>query len=396
MVNKMTDDRPRIAVFTKPLDNWTSGSGHHLHEILSTVLDLNGGRFDFTFVHYRKSENPIYKRVRELIVPRNPLRSGRVIKKEDFDLVHFSPLTVYSPIWGLNCKRMATIHGAEQLLVPQFYSKLQLAHEYFVVPAYVRRMDAVVTVSNTSAEYFARHYRIPRSRIAVCYNGISSEYRILDASEIDAPRRLGIERPFILHVSRFSERKNPWTLLEAYARLVREHDVDYDLVCAGGGWGDEEVFERVATLGVAERFHAPGFVTERDVAELMNAARAFVFPSFAEGFGMPNIEAMACGCPVVATPAFAAREIVGEAALLVEDPGNSAALSEAIYAAVSDEALRSRLRKRGLDRRSLFSWEDSAKKLLGVYERLITDSQASAQSNLQASRRSRQSARRRS
>jgi glycosyltransferase involved in cell wall biosynthesis len=370
MKSKDSGRAPRIAVFTKPLDNWTSGSGHHLNEILSAALDLNDGRFDFTFVHYKRSENPIYKRVREIIVPRNPLRSAAVLRREQFDIVHYSPLTIYAPIWGVPGKKVATIHGAEQLLVPQFYSKIELAHEYFVVPVYVRRMDHIITVSNTSADFFVRRYRVDRNRITVCYNGLGPGYRVLDVAEIDAPQRYGIRRPYILHVSRFSERKNPWTLLEAYARLVSEHDSPCDLVCAGGGWGDDEVMERASALGIVERLHTPGFVTERDVVELMNGASAFVFPSFAEGFGMPNVEAMACGCPVVTTPAFAIREIVGDAALIVENLSNSVALAEALHCATTDGALRSRLRERGFARLPLFSWKESADKLLRAYEKL--------------------------
>jgi glycosyltransferase involved in cell wall biosynthesis len=365
--------RPRIAVFTKPLDNWTSGSGHHLHEILNAILDQNEGRFDFTFIHYKPSANPIYKRARELIVPRNPLRSATVLRRERFDLVHYAPLTIYAPIWAVPGKKMATIHGAEQLLVPQFYGKVELAHERLVVPAYARKMDAIVTVSDTSAEFFVRRYGVSRDRITVCYNGLGPGYRVLESAEITAPERLGIPRPFIFHVSRFSERKNPWTLLGAYARLVEEHDPPYALVCAGGGWDNEAVQERARTLGIAERLYTPGFITERDEIELMNAARAFVFPSLAEGFGMPNVEAMACGCPVVTTPAFAIREIVGDAALVVENPSDPVALAEALHRATTDEALRSRLRERGFARLSLFSWEESAKKLLGVYEKLIND-----------------------
>jgi glycosyltransferase involved in cell wall biosynthesis len=362
--------KPRIAVFTKPLDRWTSGSGHHLHEILTEVLDQNKGRFDFTFIHYKRSDNPIYKRARELIVPRNPLRSAAVLRRERFDAVHYSPLTIYSPIWAVPGKKMATIHGAEQLLVPQFYGKVELAHEYFVVPVYVRRMDAIVTVSNTSADFFVRRYRAERERITVCYNGLAPAYRVLETAEVTAPERLGIPRPYILHVSRLSERKNPWTLLEAYARLVREHGSPCALVCAGGGWNEEKILERASALGIAERFYAPGFITERNIVELMNGAQAFVFPSLAEGFGMPNVEAMACGCPVVTTPAFAIREIVGDAALVVENASDSDALCEAMHRVTTDEDLRALLVERGFARLHLFSWEDSARKLLGVYARL--------------------------
>ena len=364
------DSKPRIAVFTRPLDNWKSGSGHHLHEILETVLDLAGDKFDFTFVHYKASGNPIYKRVRELIVPRNPLLSARVLRKERFDVVHYAPLTIYSPIWGVPSKKVATMHGAEQLITPQFYGKVELAHEYLVVPVYARRMDKIVTVSNTSAEFFVRRLRVKEERIVVCYNGLGPAYKVLGRAEVTAPERYGIKGPFILHVSHFSERKNPWVLLESFARLIREHDAPHKLVCAGGGWNDETVLGRVQALGISERFMTPGFLSERDIVELMNGAEAFVFPSLVEGFGMPNVEAMACGCPVVTTPGFAMREIVGDAALVVEDPNDSVALSEALYRVLNDEGLRKALIERGFARLPLFSWPDAARKLIGVYDEL--------------------------
>jgi glycosyltransferase involved in cell wall biosynthesis len=361
---------PRIGIFSKQLDNWTSGSGHHLNEILSTALDLNNGRFDFTFIHYRRSDNPIYKRVRELIVPRNPLLAALALRREDFDVVHFTPLTIFAPIWGIRSRKVATIHGAEQFHVTQFYGRAELAHERLIGPSYARRMDRIVTVSETTADFLVKGFRVPREKIVVCYNGLSQIYRVLPKDEVTAPERYDVTRPYILHVSRFSERKNPWTLLDAFARFIQEHEAPHSLVCAGGGWGDEAVANRARALGISERFITPGFVPERDVAELMNAADAFVFPSFAEGFGMPNVEAMACGCPVITTPALAIREIVGDAAYIVEDPYDAVALSEAMHRVISNGQLRAHLIERGVARIPLFSWRRSAERLLSVYEDL--------------------------
>ena len=361
---------PRIGVFSKPLDNWTSGSGHHLNEILSSALDLNQGRFDFTFIHYRPSDNQIYARVRELIVPRNPLLAALSLRREQFDVIHYAPLTIYSPLWGIRARKVATIHGAEQFLVPQFYGKVELAHERFIGIPYARRMDRIVTVSETSADFFVKRFGISRDKIAVCYNGLSPLYRIFRRDEITAPERYGVPRPYILHVSRFSERKNPWTLLDAFARFTREQEAPQCLLCAGGGWGVKAVADRAKALGISGRLITPGFVPEHDVAELMNAADAFIFPSLAEGFGMPNVEAMACGCPVITTPGFAIREIVGDAACVVEDPYDSAGLAEAMRRVIFDLQFRSRLIERGAARIPAFSWTRSAERLLSTYEEL--------------------------
>ena len=367
--------QPRIAVFTLPLDNWRSGSGHHLNEILNAALALNNNRFSFTLVHYKHSDNPIYRRASELIVPRNPIRAAAALRKARFDLVHYAPLTIYSPIWGVPGKKVATLHGAEPLLVPQYYGKVLLAHEYLIVPFYARRMDHIVTVSQSSANYFKEHFGVRPEAVTVCMNGLTPAYRVMSTQEVTAPLRYEIPGPYILHVSRFSERKNPWILLEAFARLVHEYDLPHSLVCAGGGWGDEPLRERARTLGIEERFIAPGFVPERDIAELMNAASAFVFPSLAEGFGMPNIEAMACGCPVVTTPGFAIKEIVGDAAIVVEDPFDAPSIAQALHDAIKNEPLRSSLIKRGLAHSLHFSWKTSANKLLGVYAKLLERSE---------------------
>jgi glycosyltransferase involved in cell wall biosynthesis len=361
---------PRIAVFTKQLDSWTSGSGHHLNEIMTAALDLNNGRFEFTFVHYRPGDNRIYTRVRELVVPRNPLGAAAVLRRERFDVVHYTPLTIYAPIWGVPGRKVATIHGAEQLIVPQYYGQIELAHERLVVPLYARRMDRIVTVSETSARFFTERFGVEPARIAICTNGLAPVYRVMAADEISAPRRFGVGLPYVFHVSRLSERKNPWTLLDAFARLVRDYHVPHTLVCAGGGWNSERVRERVRSLGIAGRFVAPGFLPERDVAELMNAASAFIFPSLAEGFGMPNVEAMACGCPVITTPGFAIREVVGDAAVIVENPDDAAALARAVHGVLSNAELRAGLVKRGLARITRFSWKTSAERLLSVYAEL--------------------------
>ena len=360
-----------VGVFSKPLDNWTSGSGHHLNEILTHALDLNDAqkRIEFTFIHYAKSENPIYRRVREIIIPRNPLAAAFALRRERLDVLHYAPLTIFSPVWFVKSKRMATIHGAEQLLNPQLYGQVEMAHERIIVPFYARRMDAIVTVSETSRTFFAERFGVDPNRITVCYNGLAPAYRTLPAAEIRAPGKLGVDGPYILHLSRFSERKNPWTMMEAFARLraTDERAKSYRFVCAGRGWDGEAVKAKAAEYGIADAYVAPGFIDRQTAVELMNGARAFLFPSLAEGFGMPNVEAMSCACPVVTTRIFAIPEVVGDAAVILDDPKDAAAMAAALSRTCFDDELRAALIQKGLSRLHLFSWEESARKLLDVY-----------------------------
>ncbi len=286
--------------------------------------------------------------------------------------MHYSPLTIYAPLAGVHARKVATIHGVEQLLLPRLYPAATYVHERLVVPPYARRMDAIVTVSETTKAYIARRYRIPADNIVVCPNAVSGGYRVLAGGEVTAPARLGVTPPYVIHVSRFSERKNPWTILRAFAAFAAAPEGrGHRLVLLGRGWDSPAVQAFAAGCGIADRVVAPGFVAERDKVELLNGAAAFVYPSLAEGFGMPNLEAMACGCPVVTSKAFAIPEIVGDAALLLQDPRDAAGLADALRRLARDAVLRRSLVEKGLRRAACFSWTDSARTLLSLYERLL-------------------------
>ncbi|MDR1624990.1 MAG: glycosyltransferase family 4 protein, partial [Spirochaetia bacterium] len=366
---------PRIAVFTKQLDNWRSGSGHQLNEIMAKVLDQNEARtqnkIDFTFLHYKKSENAIYQRVKETIVPRNPLRFAAALRREKFDLVHYTPLTIYSPIWFVPNKKTATIHGVEQLLLPEFFGPLEMFHERFLVPVFARKMDGILTVSGSTKDYLVRRFRVRENRITVAYNGIGGEYRPREAGTLSAPPKYGARPPYVFHISRFSERKNPWVLLEAFARFAAGKGKNHSLVCAGKGWDDPAVLQKARDLRIGDRLVCPGFIAEAEAAEFFSGADFFLFPTLAEGFGIPNIEAMAAGCPVITTAAFAVPEIVGDAAIVVENPRDARALAAAMEELSGNADLRQNLIDRGLRRARLFSWEEGAKKLLAMYDRIL-------------------------
>ncbi|MDR3200403.1 MAG: glycosyltransferase family 4 protein, partial [Spirochaetales bacterium] len=328
-------------------------------------------KIDFTFLHYKESGNAIYQRVKEIIVPRNPLRFAAVLRREKFDLVHYTPLTIYSPIWFVPNKKTATIHGVEQLLLPQFFGPLEMFHERFLVPVFARKMDGILTVSNSTKNYLVRHFRVKEERVTVAYNGVSAEYHPRAAETLRAPAKHGVRPPYVFHISRFSERKNPWALLDAFARFAAKKGKDHTLVCAGKGWDDPAVLQKAQALGIQDKLVLPGFIPEAEAAEFLSGADFFVFPTLAEGFGIPNIEAMAAGCPVITTAAFAVPEIVGDAAIVVENPHDAGALADAMEKLGCNEELRQDLIRRGLERIRLFSWEEGAKKLLAMYDRIL-------------------------
>jgi Glycosyltransferase len=356
---------------SKPLDNWTSGSGHHLDELMRHVLDLNDGSIEFTFVHYKKSENPIYGRVREIIIPRNPFKASAILARERFDLIHYSPLSVYAPIWGIKAKKTATVHGIEEVLYPQGYTLTQRLHETLLQPAYMRRMDGIATVSEASKNYFVGHYHVKPERIVITLNGLGKAFRKLSTEERARVELSVPAKPYVLHISRYSMRKNPVTIIGGFARFIERSGLDYNLVCAGKGWDCDEARALAEKAGIADRYIAPGFVAEEMSIALMNRASVFVFPSFAEGFGMPNIEAMACGCPVITSNIFAIPEIVGDAAVKLSKVDDCDELGLAIEKVVTDGSFREELISRGFARIGRYDWNESARTILSLWKSLL-------------------------
>jgi glycosyltransferase involved in cell wall biosynthesis len=366
-----TDLPIRVAVLSKPLDSWTSGSGHHLDELMRAVLDANDGSFDFTFAHYSKSDNPVYGRVRELIIPRNPLAASRVLARSKFDIIHYSPITIYTPLWGISAKKTATVHGIEETLFPEGYSLVQRLNGKLLQPAYMRRMDGIATVSQASRQYFIDHYRIQSERVFITTNGLDPAYRRLSREELAAlALPVSDKRPFILHLSRYSTRKNPEGVIGGFARFIKSTGKDYILVCAGKGWDGEEAREIARREGISDRYFAPGFIDQPVAIGLLNVASAFLFPSFAEGFGMPNIEAMACGCPVVTSGVFAIPEVVADAAIVLRDERDADEIAQALATATGDGENKKALVERGLERAGDFKWEDSSRALLDYWKGL--------------------------
>lgn len=354
---------------TRPIDQGTSGSGHHLLEIVRHLLKQNKN-FDITLIHYVKNDKEIYKGVRELIVPRNPFKASKIIRKENFDLIHYSPLTILSPFWGVKAKKVCTIHGAEPDLVPQYYTLIQRLHSTYAMPVVARMMDHTFTVSETSKKYLTKTYKIDPDKYSITYNAVNPDFRVLKGENFPANKKFNTGDKFIFHVSKCSHRKNPEGIIRAFALFSKKYP-DYKLVLAGSGWECDEVMELLNTQGVKDKTVFTGFAKEEDVIELLNTASAFVFPSYAEGFGMPNVESMACGCPVVTTGVFAVPEVVADAAIVVDDPRDYETIGKSLISIVENKDIRERLINRGLERYKDFSWVKSADHILEIYNKLL-------------------------
>lgn len=362
-------EKLKVGIFTRPIDQGTSGSAHYLIEIVEHLLKQNRD-FDITFIHYQKNNKEIYIGQQELIIPRNPFKASKIIEKEKFELLHYSPLTIMAPRWGVNAIKVATIHGAEPDLIPQYYSVIKRLHSRFVMPVYARLMDHIFTVSNTSKDYFVKNYKLDPNKISITYNAVNPAFKVLEGNSFAANEKFNTGDKFVFHISKYSHRKNPKAIVKGF-KLFSDKNPDYKLILAGNGWNNDDVKSLLTDQGILNKTIFPGFVTEQEIVELLNTATMFIFPSFAEGFGIPNIEAMSCACPVITTAVFALPEVVQDAALLIDDPKDYSKLAELMLTLVEERNLRNSLITKGLKRCKDFSWVDSTDHILNTYNQLL-------------------------
>jgi glycosyltransferase involved in cell wall biosynthesis len=217
--------------------------------------------------------------------------------------------------------------------------------------------------------YIRERFHVPASKISVVYNGVNPAFRPMEEESARAAvaTRWGITDPFALFVGRVEPRKNPVRVVEAFARCRERLGAGFRLVVAGDQtWSARDVDAAIDRLGVRPHVSQLGHVELEALIELYNGAEMLVYPSLWEGFGLPIIEAMACGTPVVTANIASMPEVAGGGAVLV-DPMDSADIARGMLAVATDYALRDRLRAFGLERAAQFTWDHAAAQTIEAY-----------------------------
>ncbi|MBL8765807.1 MAG: glycosyltransferase family 4 protein [Planctomycetes bacterium] len=262
---------------------------------------------------------------------------------------------------------VATLHdvGAVELDAIANSGFRKKKHDAFATLA--REARRIICVSAATRDAFCQRYDVPRERFAVVHHGVDPRFRPADPATIDALRaKLGLPRAYVLFVGLLSTRKNLIPLVHAFESAAKDLR-DTALVLAGGqGHGHAELDDAIARSAVHDRILRPGFIADADLPALYSGARVFVFPGLTEGFGMPMLEAMACGTPVLAHDAPVTTEVAADAAATV-DARDAGAIAAALRRAATDDAWRARAVTAGHARAGSFTWEAAARATLDVY-----------------------------
>ena len=299
-------------------------------------------------------------------------------KRDGLDVLHCPANT--GPLWlPQGVSLVLTIHDVMYMLPtsvlpasPSLYQRLGRLYRWLVVPPVARQATAIVTDSHYSRKDIVKYLDLAEDSVRVVWGAPNRACRVItDTSILDKVRaKYALDRPFILALAGVDPRKNTRRVIEAFATFLEDTSAAYQLALVGLPSSAQSFFFRYAQeSGVANQIVFTGFIPEEDLVALYNLADVFVYPSLYEGFGLPVLEAMACGTPVVTSPTGSLPEIAGEAALFV-DSNNAEAISRGIIRVLGDKELAQHLRTLGFEQTSHFSWHQTAVEMLRIYDQV--------------------------
>ena len=372
-----TSDDVRIAIDARKLHDF--GIGTYVRNLLFQLGRLDPST-EYVVLCQPEDRDTIAEfgsNVRPVVEPSRPysvaeqFRVPLALRREQIDLFHATHY-VLPPL--TRRRSIVTIHDCIHLMFPQ-YLPSRMAHGYakaFLWSA-TQQAQRILTVSEASKRDILKLFDVPPERVAVIYNAIDERFRLTpDEAQVARVReRYQLDDAFVLYVGNIKPHKNVVRLIDAFAK-VRQAGLDHlKLLVIGDEITRHTALRRAVHRGkLHKHVRFLGFVPTETLSILYRLASVFVFPSLYEGFGLPPLEAMACGTPVVTSNISSLPEIVGDAAILI-DPYDSTSIANGILQALSDATLREKLRTRGLARVQRYSWERSVGQVREIYDEVL-------------------------
>jgi len=365
----------KIGIIADSIHELKTGLGTYAYNLIKGLSRFR--KHEYIIIHSKRGGMPNSIPCDDLIVPIPKILFGKEIRKmcilpfkirklnldilhETYHFGHF----LFSP-----CKiRITTVFDLSPLIFPgtHLYSRV-LMHK-ILFPFTIRNSEKILTISKSTKQDLIKYLNIPEKKITVTYLATDEKYRLLNQKEISKIRRkYSIDFPFILYVGTLEPRKNIPSLIRAFYQLKKKTSRHKLIIAGKKGWKSEDIFETIEKLNLQKDIIFTGYVPDEDLPALYNAADLFVYPSLYEGFGLPPLEAMACGTPVITSNTSSFPEVVGDAGIMI-DPYDVDGLTKAMYEVLTNDGLREDMIKKGLKQTKKFSWEKCAKETLEVYQ----------------------------
>jgi glycosyltransferase involved in cell wall biosynthesis len=376
----------RIALSTSVIQRGRTGVAQYLFALLRafapytqqhqfTLFVLEEDLPLFEFAASEMQIVPVSERFRPPVknILWHQIELPRLVDRHRIDVLHVP--SYRRLLWRRPCALVATIHDLAPFHVANKYDWKRMFYGRVVAQRLARRQDHIIAISQNTATDLKRWFRLPDRQISVIHNGVDHERFFPGAKETardEAARKHGLSRPFFLYVARLEHpAKNHVRLISAFNQFKTATGSNWQLVFGGSNWHSaESIHAAIRASGFASDIRALGFVPDKDLPMLYRAANVFVYPSLYEGFGLPPIEAMACGCPVISSTCGSLGEVVGPAAAVV-NPEDVSSMAGQLAALAGDAGLRERLRVLGLEQAQCFNWQKTASRTLEVYESVV-------------------------
>ena len=378
----------RVGINTFFLQYPNTGSGQYCARLLDAINTINSGN-NYYLIAPSEKALPVGIRMIGRVARPAPLPLSRkmakvwfeqvgvpqVCARDQIDLVHYpyfaGPITC-------SAKVVLTLHDLIPIILEPYRGSLAVRAYTLLVSIAARRAAGIIVDSESTKRDAVRVLRIPERKMRVVHLAVSDEYRpVVDAKVVEATRlKYGLGKDFVFYLGGLDVRKNVGRLIRAFAGFKREAGGDLKLAIAGKPVSRSRLFpdlkETVEKENVGDSVVFLGEVPREDCPALYSAAKLFVYPSLYEGFGLPPLEAMACGTPVICSNTSSLPEVVGEAAITV-DPTDVGALANAMKRLLESDDLQNELRRKGLLRAKRFSWRKTAEYTLAAFEEFASN-----------------------
>jgi len=357
-----------------------AGVGHYTYFLIKYLLKVDKENQYFLFFYDRRIKVPEFKQAnvkmvyfpglgnlgkipffyRHLFIP-------HVLRLYRLDVYH-NPANII-PIFYFGAS-VITIHDLAIYKNSEWFPDGHFFNKRILIPWSIAKAKKIIAVSQNTKDDLVKLFGISRDKIEVIHEGVE-DYNQLVINETELPGRVKIKAPYFLFIGTLEPRKNLVRLIEAFAEFLKEDKMsNYKLVLAGKkGWKYEPIFETIERLGLKENVIYLGYISWQEKVYLLKRAVALTYPSLYEGFGLPILEAMNLGTPIITSNIASIPELVIDNALWI-DPYKKATITDALLRIVSDQGLRENLARKGKGIAQNFTWEDCAKKTLDLYNRL--------------------------
>ncbi len=365
----------KIAIDIRTAQGDKAGKGWYTYNMVKNLLEIDHQNQYYLFTNQRDHNFTDYPNATEVVINKPSILWHFAVAKECKKLrinTYFSPTSYITPLLlPSSIKKVVTIHDLVAILFPKGHNRKAVLIEKLLLKFLVKKVDHLCPVSRSTKKDLLQHFPASENKLTVIPCASSNHFTPIDDREklSNFAQKANLPHHFFLAVGTLIPRKNYSTLLKAFNILQREYRQIHLVIVGKKGWNHQEIFDLVDALQLQDRVHFLSYVRSAELHQLYNLARALVFPSIYEGFGLPPLEAMQAGCPVIASDNSSIPEVVGNAALMI-DPQDPQSIFKAMKKIIADKKLATELKEKGLKQAKNFSWKKSARQLEAVFNKI--------------------------